>query len=75
MDDLTSSVKGHVQGWIDALGELLHGLAKQELDNLCELFEVSYTHLYTHWVTAAAILVRHGLVTRPLPVRALKPYT
>ena len=41
VDDLTLAVKGHIQGWIDVLGELLHGIAKQELDNLCELFEAS----------------------------------
>ena len=41
VDDLTSAVKGHIQGWIDVLGELLHAIAKEDLNNLCELFEVS----------------------------------
>lgn len=39
-DELTCSVKGHIQGWVDTLGALLHGIAKHELDSLCDLFEV-----------------------------------
>ncbi|XP_037090995.1 dynein heavy chain 10, axonemal-like [Pollicipes pollicipes] len=39
VDDLAAAVKGHVQGWIDTLGALLNGIAKQKLDDLCELFE------------------------------------